>query len=169
MTIHSYPLTAVIGDYLRAGIGIGIGAVPLVFVSSKPLMNYILIAVICIFVAYGLRTVIKHLTRIEIDDEKIVVTLPFRRKIAWRDLSSLRLKYYSTKRSWLGGWLQMALRGEGQTIAIESTVSGFQEIVTRATSAAGANGVPLDDASAANLASMDKVLGGDQAFGGASP
>jgi hypothetical protein len=164
MTVHTYPLNAVIGDYLRAGAGIVIAIIPLVFVPPKPLVVAIFSIAICIFIGYGIRTVLRHRSRIEVDEEKIAVNAAKRREIPWCDLNGLRLKYFTTRSKWsmTKGWFQLVLQGGGQTIAVESSLEGFAEIAERAGHAAGQNGIALDEASAANMASL-KLPPGDAA------
>ena len=157
MNSYSYPLRAVLGDYLRAGTGTIIALFPLVVVSGKPLVTYLFGGMICLFVIYGLRTVSRHLTRIELSEEGILTTMPLRRGIAWRDLSKLRLKYFSTKRDKSNGWLQLVLTGTQGRIAVDSHLDGFRDVVTRAMEAARENGLEIDPTSVANLAALDGV------------
>jgi len=162
MTVHTYPLNAVLGDYLRAGAGIVIAIIPLVFIPPQPMVVAIFSIAICIFVVYGVRTALRHRSRIEVDDEKIAVNAAKRKEIPWRDLNGLRLKYFSTRSKWSvsKGWFQLVLEGGGETIAVESSIDGFIEIAERAGQAAGQNGITLDDASAANMAAMKLPPGG---------
>ena len=155
MTSYSYPLRAVLGDYLRAGAGIVISGFPLVMVSSKPFVTYLFGGMICLFLVYGARTVSRHFTRIEVSAEGILTTLPLRRGIAWRDLSKLRLKYFSTKRDKSNGWLQLVLTSGQGRISIDSGLDGFRDVVMRAMDAARQNGVEIDPATVANLAALN--------------
>ena len=157
MTTHTYPLIAVLGDYFRAVLGIGISIVPLVLVTSKPIITYAFIAMIVVFIGFGLRTVMRHKTRIEVDDEAIAVNLPSRRRIVWSDLGFLRLKYFSTRRNRKGGWLQMTMIGAGQRITVDSKIAGFRDLLDRATRAAAENGVELDETSLANMEAIGEA------------
>ena len=157
MSSYGYPLRAVLGDYLRAGFGIVISAFPLVMVSGKPFVTYLFGGMICLFTVYGLRTVRRHFTRIEVSEDGILTTMPLRRGIAWRELSKLRLKFFSTNRDKSNGWLQLVLTANHGRIAVDSSLDGFREIVTRAMEAARENGLEIDPASVANLAALDSV------------
>lgn len=158
MSEHTYPLGALLGDYLRAIFGIGISIIPVAMVPSKPMVTYLFAALICLFVAYGGRTLIRHHSRIWVSDEGIAVNLPLRKGIAWKELRGIRLRFFATKRNRSRGWMQLTLHGSGCRISVDSTISGFREIVARATAAAGENGISLDKSSAANMASLDRAL-----------
>jgi hypothetical protein len=162
MTEHSYPIHAVLGDYLRAIAGVGISIVPVVIVQSIPWVTYLFAAMIVLFVFYGGRTVVRHKSKIFVSEEGIAINLPQRQGIAWNELNGIRLRFFATKRSRSNGWMQLSLQGSGCKISIDSSISDFRDIATRATAAAGANGITLDEASAANMASLDQVLEGGQ-------
>lgn len=159
MSVHTYPLYSVLGDYIRAVLGVAVSAVPLIFISSRPLITYIFWGLIVVFSGYGLRTLTRHLTRIEATDEGVVANGPIRKAFAWRELSKLRLKYFSTKRDKSNGWLQLEMTGNGRRIDVDSSISGFNDMVARATDAATVNGIALDEASIANIASIKRVDG----------
>ncbi len=154
MTTHSYPLIAVLGDYFRATLGIGISIVPLVVVTGKPVVTYAFSAMIVVFIGFGLRTVLRHRTEVEVTEEAIAVNLPSRKRIAWSDLGFLRIKYFSTRRNKKNGWLQMTLAGADQRISVDSKIDGFPDILERAKRAAAENGVELDETSVANMEAL---------------
>lgn len=156
MTTYSYPMIAVIGDYFRAATGLVISIVPL-YLISRPLVTYLFGAMVVVFFAFGLRTLLRQKTRIEVTEEGIAVNLPSRRQLSWRDLEHLRIKYFSTRRNKLNGWMQLSLVGGGQAIRVDSKVDGFRDILDRATRAAAANGVALDEVTAANMAALDRL------------
>lgn len=154
MSLHTYPLTAVIGDYSRSVGGLAVSAIPFAVAPSTPLVTYLFGGMIAVFLVYALRTAARHFTRVEIGDEGIAANLPTARWIAWRDLELLRLRYYSSKRDRSRGWFQMVLAGAGQRIVIDSPITDFHSIVARSAAAASRNGVSLDEASAANVAAL---------------
>ena len=88
---------------------------------------------------------------IEADAQGIVAHGPLGTRIAWRDLTSFKLRYFSVRRDRQRGWMQLDLRGGGRRLRIESTISGFDDLATLAHDAALAKGLPVDDASQANL------------------
>ena len=157
MTTHSYPLIAVLGDYFRAAMGIAISIVPLVIIDGKPIITVVFGVMIVVFAYFGLRTLRRHQTRIEVSDAGIAVNLPKRKGFAWDELDHLRVKFFSTHRKKKTGWFQVTLGGAGHRISVDSKLTGFRELVDRATQVAAANGVELDETSAANLEAMDHV------------
>jgi hypothetical protein len=154
MSLHTYPLTAVIGDYSRAIGGLAVSMVPFAVAPSRPLITYLFGGMIAIFLIYALRTAVRHFTRIEINDEAISASLPTPRRIAWSEIETLGLRYYSAKRDRSRGWFQLTIAGTGRRLAIESTITDFHGIVTHAAAAARRNGVALDEATAANVAAL---------------
>ncbi len=157
MTTHTYPLIAVLGDYSRAAMGIAISIVPVVIIEGKPIITFLFGAMIVVFVFFGLRTVRRHMTRIEVSDEGIAVNQPSRKGFAWNELDHLRVKFFSTHRKKKTGWFQVTLGGAGHRISIDSKLTGFRDLVDRATRVAATNGIELDETSAANLEAMDHV------------
>lgn len=154
MSLHTYPLTAVIGDYSRSVGGLAVSVIPLALAPSTPLVTYLFGAMLAIFAAYALRTAARHFTRVEINDEAIMANLPSYRKIAWAAIAGLRVRFFSAKRDRSHGWFQMTIVGAGQRIVVDSTITGFHGIVASAAEAAARNGIAMDEATAANVAAL---------------
>ena len=164
MSVHTYPLYTVLGDYIRAILGVGVSTVPLFIITGKPLVTYAFWALIVVFVLYGLRSLGRHCTRIETTDDGVAASSLFRHHFAWSELSKLRLKYFSTRRDKTGGWMQLEMTGNGRRIAVNSTISDFADMLARATDAAKANGIDIDEASLANIASINVRVDGEAAI-----
>ncbi len=154
MSRHRYPLGALAADYARAAVGLACTAGPIVLADAVPVVVYILVALASLFVLYGLRTILHHLSSVEISDEAIEVTGPTGGLLRWRDLNAMTLRYYSTKKDRQGGWMQLKLSGSGRTLRLDSTIGDFSQIVERALSAARANSVALGDSTAINLTAL---------------
>ncbi len=154
MSLHTYPLTAVIGDYSRSLGGLAVSVVPFAVAPSRPLVTYLFGAMIAVFAIYALRTAARHFTRVEMNDEAIMANLPSYRKIAWTALTGLTLRFFSAKKDRSRGWFQMTILGAGQRIVIDSTITGFHGIVASAAAAAARNGIALDETTAANVAAL---------------
>lgn len=154
MSLHTYPLSAVIGDYARSAGGLAISMVPFAVAPSRPLVTYLFSAMIIAFAAYGVRTAMRHFTRIEIGDQGIGVNLPTPRGIAWTEVDTVRLRFFSTKRDRSRGWFQLVVGGAGRRIALDSSISDFHRVVARTAAAAEANGLSLDGATADNIAAL---------------
>jgi len=153
-TRHIYPASAMIGDYLRAAAGlVPTGAVfataPVGTVGAAVLGGFA-----AIFAIFGLRTVLRHGTRLEMTDTELRAQGAWRRTIAWAELDRMKLAYYSTRRDRRSGWMQLEL-GAGRTrVRLDSRIVGFDQLVHRAAEVAAWRGVALNDATVANLESL---------------
>jgi hypothetical protein len=154
MSRHRYPFAALAADYGRATAGLALTAGPIVLADAAPVVVYILAALASLFALYGLRTILHHLSSVEISDEAIEMTGPAGGMLRWRDLNAMTLKYYSTKKDRQGGWMQLKLSGSGRTIKLDSTIGDFPRIVGRALFAARANSIALGDSTTINLTAL---------------
>ncbi len=161
-TRHIYPASAMVGDYLRAAAGLiptGIlfATVPLGTVAATVLGGFA-----AMFGLFGLRTLLRHGTRVEMTDTELSVHGATRRTIAWAELDRMKLAYYSTSRDRRSGWMQLELRAGGGAgnaavstkVQIDSRIAGFDSLVRRAAEAAAFRGLALSDATVANLESL---------------
>lgn len=160
MTTHRYERSAILGDFTRGGFGLLVTAGPVLFL---PMVWWLAAAfAICavLFGIYLFRTWQRGGSVIEVDDEGIRSTGPFGRAIGWESLDSLDLRYFATRRDKEGGWMQLRLRGGGSTLAAESSLGGFETVVTRAVAAAVRNRVALSDVTRENLRALGVAAGG---------
>ncbi len=164
LSIHRYPTGSVLADYGRALAGMALTLGPLAVFNVVPVMVYILGALGALFLAFGFRTVLRHLTQVEVSSEGIRIEGPAGGAFHWRQLDAMSLRYYATRRDKMGGWMQLKIKGEGSAVTLDSTLVGFNDIVRRALSAAEENGVPLESRTLANLPSLGIVP-----FEGAGP
>lgn len=154
MTVHRYGADAVIADYARSGAGLVMTVAPLMAVPTAPAVAVLLGLGAAVFASFGAATVVRHLTRIEADDDGLHVHGPRHADVPWRSLQALRLAYFTTRRDGGNGWLQLTLQDEGRRLRIDSRIGGFETLATRAVAAAAANGVALDAATAFNVRAM---------------
>ena len=136
MTAFRHTARTLRADYLRCAAGLAMTAGP---IAALPVANgfaWPLGIAAAAFVAYGIQIAINHASPIAMDDTGIARRGPLPRRIAWAELRSLRLKYFSTRRDRRGGWMQLVLKGRQDSIRIESTLNGFEDIVRRAATAA---------------------------------
>jgi hypothetical protein len=152
MTAHSYPANALIGDYGRAAAGFAIVALPLATVELAPWVATVLGALAALFAAFGLRTATRQASRIELDDNGIATSGWRRKRLDWTRLERVKLGFYTTKRDGSNGWMQLALRGAGGRLIIDSRIEDFEAIVHAAAAAARARGLKVSPATAANFA-----------------
>jgi hypothetical protein len=150
-TRHVYPTAAMVGDYLRAAavvvpVGVVFVAVPVGTVAAVVLGSFA-----ALFGIFGLRTLLRHGTSLEMTDTELRAEGVSRRRIAWAELDRMKLAYYSTSRDRRNGWMQLELGAGGARVKLDSRIDGFDRLVSRAAEVAAARGVELDDATAANL------------------
>ncbi|MEO1248340.1 MAG: hypothetical protein AAFW76_00740 [Pseudomonadota bacterium] len=153
---HRYPLSWVLADYARGGAGLALTGLPLVLIGPAPIFAYILGALALAFIVFLARTALRHRTAYHQDTEGLSAIGPLDRapgrRIDWRDLNHLALRYYSTQRNRENGWLQLTLKSaDGTALRLESPLEGFGAIVERAVTAAQAAGVALDETTVANM------------------
>jgi len=159
MSDHRYPWAALRGDYLRAGAGLLMTVGPLFTVPVSSVAGFVLAALAVLFGALALRTMGRQLTRYEATSAavtRIGPSLPGlgRRTIAWRDLSHLKLRFYTTRRDREHGWMQLKLTGPAGGLSIDSTLHGFDDIARHAAAAARINRLALAPATASNFAAL---------------
>lgn len=146
------PLAA---DMARAGIGIALTGGPLLFVEAVPATLAIFGGLAALFALFGVRTALRYASAIELEPDEVVVKGALGGRIAWQQVTGMKLGYYTTRRDRQGGWMQLTLQGGGRRLRFDSTLEGFDRLVRRAVLAASANDIALSDATLANLAAMD--------------
>lgn len=173
MVYHRYPKRSLIRDYIRASLGTLVGIVPLIFGKPGVFFTVVLLALAGLFVGYGLRTLVMHLTAFEVRPDGIAVHGPRRRFFAWTALSEVRLRYFSTqrdkeRRDLKGGWLELKLTGGPGNLRIDSDLEGFPVILEAVAHATEQHGLPLDETTAENLTVFRKTRdAGDEDEGAA--
>lgn len=154
MSLHTYPRPALVGDYVRAGAGLALTALPLAFVPMHWVLAVLFAGAALLFSLFLTMTVQKHLTVVETDEEGIVSRGPAETSIPWSELSRLKLTYYSTRRDRQDGWMTLVLKGRGRKISLESSLSAFDTVAERAHRAAEARGLALSSATHENLMAL---------------
>lgn len=151
MSEHRYSKAGVGADYLRAGGGAIVAAAALFSVDSGPVVRIILVLVVMLFIGYGVTTWHRQRTTVHASEDGILAEGWLKIYVAWSELESVGLNYYSTKRDRKGGWMQLGLKGAGTHLKIHSTLDGFDEIVARATQEAMKRGLSLTPTTVENL------------------
>jgi len=150
-----YPPAALRADYLRAGAGAALTLVPLTAVPAGSVAGLILGGVGALFVVFGCRTWLRQRSEVIAADDGLVLTALRARKIAWRDLTGVELRYYATGRGRSHGWMQLTLTSGNTKLCLESTLDRFELIAAAAAAAAGRRGIALSPSTLENL----RVLG----------
>lgn len=151
MVTYRYPTSALAGDYARAGFGLLCTAGPLLFMNVASVMVWVLGGLSLLFATFGVRTAIKHATTFELDAEGITARGPRTTALSWGDLSSVTLRYFSTRKDREKGWMQLILKGASGSVRVDSTLEGFQDVVERAARVVKAHSLPLDPPTIANF------------------
>jgi hypothetical protein len=167
-----YPISALYADYLRVGFGLALTLGPLLLLDLAQVIAALLGVLGLLFAWFGVRTVLRHLSRVELSGDAIALSGPVSRHLAWDELERMKLAYYAPRRFRDDGWLQLTLRGRhGGAIRLDSALVGFDQVLRQASRAARAKSLPLDTATHANLAALGLGAAGgpDQAASPVSP
>ncbi len=172
MSTHRYPITSLYSDYLRVAIGLSLTMGPLLLLDLAPAVAWLLAGLALLFVWFGLRTVLRQLSSVEITARAIGIRGPLGKVLPWDELTRMKLAYYAPRsRSSLRrrdrhherderddsrrGWLQLTLQSaRSRPIRIESTLEGFDQVLRRATAVATRKQLDLDPTTMANLAAL---------------
>ncbi|MBT7363636.1 MAG: hypothetical protein HN821_02500 [Rhodospirillaceae bacterium] len=154
MTSHRYTPRALNADLLRAGIGLFCCLVPLAAVDFGTVMTLVFAIPAALFAIFGLRTWRHRSVTVHLDADGISTEGPGATRIAWRDLGGLKLSYFSTRRDREPGWMQLKLRSQNGTIALNSALEDFDDICRATFEAARSFDIEMTDASARNFAAL---------------
>ncbi len=151
MSDHHYPPDSLIPDYLRSGAGLVVTGGPLLLVNPSSIMIYVLAGLAALFLLFGARTAVRHMTRFELTDNGLRAAGPFGARVPWGELEGLELRYYSTRRDRSRGWLQLKLAAAKGRLRLDSDITDFAVIAARAAREAAWRGVELSESTRANL------------------
>lgn len=172
MTRHTYPTAAMLGDYARAAVGL----LPILAIVAITPVGAVGITVLggfaALFAVFGIRTAVRHGSRLELTEGVLRASGLLRTSISLRELDRMKLAYYSTRRDGRGGWMQLELHSGSSTLRLDSRVEGFTKMVEASARAAEARGLALSAATMANLRALGIELrlvesGHGEAAGGA--
>jgi hypothetical protein len=152
--VFTYSFSDLIGSYLRTFFGIALTAGPLLLLNPSSVIVYLLGFLFILFLCYGIRTLVRQMTRMEVSRVGIKMMGPINRTIKWEELGSFKLKYYSTRRDREAGWMHLKLKGKGLGLGIDSSISGFEDLVKTTYSAATMNGIAIDAGTVRNLQAL---------------
>ena len=154
MSQHHYPFRALMKDDIKAGLGLGVSAAPLFIDGVSTIIFYIFLALTLLFLVFGARTVIRHITFIDVSEKGVRADGPLGATVEWNDLRKVQLRYYSTRRDRENGWMDLRLKGRNRTLRIESSIRGFDAIVRAAADMARRRGLELGALTRTNLRAM---------------
>ena len=162
MSMHSYPVSVQRSDLIRGGAGLLLTAGPLIALPMHWAVALLFGAAAILFALFTARIVQRALTRYEFGEHGITAHGPLGVAIAWEDLTGLKLQFFSTRRDRQNGWMLLVLSGGNRTMKLESTLSGFDQIVDHAAEIAKAKKLPLTDTTTNNLLAMGAPVADDQ-------
>jgi len=154
MSQHHYPFRALVKDDIKASLGLGVSAAPLFIDGVSTIVFYIFVALTLLFLVFGARSVIRHITFIDVSESGVRADGPLGASVAWDDLRKVQLRYYSTRRDREKGWMDLRVKGRKRTLRIESSIGGFDAIVRAATDMARRRGLELGALTRTNLQAM---------------
>jgi hypothetical protein len=115
MNVFRYPVDSLIGDYLRAGIGMVVGLSVLANAPTSVVIVVIFGGLTALFGGFAYRTLQRHLLRVAVSAEAIRGSGLATRELPWGKLDLLKLRYYGTRRQRNreagGGFMQLTLKG----------------------------------------------------------
>ncbi|MCB9959595.1 MAG: hypothetical protein H6843_13420 [Rhodospirillaceae bacterium] len=149
-----YPTGSLLADYGRGALGLGLSTAVLLLVDAVPLVFWTFALFGAVSAWFLGRTLLRQLSAFGYDESAVWQTGPLARRIAWEELSALRLKFFSTRRDRSAGWMHLTLGGGRTTLRVESALDGFEDLVARAFEAAKARDLALSDATLANLMAL---------------
>lgn len=155
MNILYYPVSRLWPDYLRSGVGLFACLGLLLFAAPQSVIFALLTGLSLLFAWLGAITLWRQQIEIELDPTGIASHSRWgfgRRRIAmpWSDITSIGLRFYSTRRDRSEGWLQLTIEGRDTCFRVDSNLIGFPHLVRQALAAADRNGIAVSASTRAN-------------------
>ena len=158
-----YPQKTLLADYGRAAAGALLCGAPLLLLEVNRWIGAILLLGFLLFAVFLVRTAVRHRTRYLLGNDTLCADGPAGTLVEWGRIDRLKLSYFSTKRDRTDGWMQLSVGSAGgRTVRLDSSLDGFHDIVERAARAAEAAGLPLSEATRANLKAMGISVTGQE-------
>jgi len=154
MKSYSYAQAEINKEYRRAGAGVGLSLLPLLLLGPSSVIVLLLGSFLGLFSAYGIRAYGRSRAEIVVTDLAIQIRGLTEKTIQWEELETLKLAYFSTRSDGEKGWMQLKLKGGGVRLRVESTVTGFWELVDICALEARHAGIALDAVSVRNMQAL---------------
>ncbi|MGE0652235.1 MAG: hypothetical protein AB7P12_10845 [Alphaproteobacteria bacterium] len=139
-TVHRWPVRALVGDYLRAGVGLAVCFPPLLVVEWTLPVVGILGGLSGLFAWLGLRAAARQRAVVRVDESGIARG---RRLLPWSDMTRVTARRFGVRRK-DGGIVEMTLRGPRVRIALDSEITDFVTLAGRIFVNARGNGITFD-------------------------
>ncbi len=151
----AYRRLPMLADYCRGWAGLGLAALPLIAMSPTWPVTLGLLALMALFLVFLIQTWRRQRSRILLAPTGLAVSGGGQRRLDWRDLDGLRLRWFGS-RKFGRGWLELELRGGGERLVLTSALDQFDEVVAQAVQAANDRGVDLEPTTRANVEALLK-------------
>mgnify|MGYP004000567467 FL=1 len=131
MKSFKYPTCSLRGDYLRATVGLLVTVGLLIAATKITIFQYLFAAGAILFLGFFLRTAQRHLTVFHIANGTLYAQGPFGSSIQLCSVTDIQLRYFSTRkdRNGEGGWFELTIKCSKSKISIDSTITGFEQIM----------------------------------------
>ena len=144
---------ALAGDFIR---GAAAFAYTLFALLLLPVGSILFLAALLLAGVFGLYlggTASRLRTLVEVNDDGIRLSggLFGAKSIKWTQLERFELRFFSLSRDRKEGWMDLKLKGGGQTISLDDRLARFHDVLARAWDAARAADVGISDTTHANL------------------
>jgi hypothetical protein len=161
MSMHQFDRPSLYLDYTRAAFGLAVTAGPLLLLDLLPVIAWPFALLALLFAWFGVRTLVRHLSRVELSASRIALEGPLPRSVAWEELREVRLAYFAPRRAHGRGWLQLTLRGRSRRpLRLESTLDGFEDVLRCVRQVVATRELPLDPTTASNFAAVGMPTAG---------
>ena len=149
----AYRRLPLLADYFRGWAGLGLAALPLITMTPSWPVTLCLLVLIGLFVGFLVQTWRRQHSRVLLLPTGVSVIGDGQRRLAWRDLDGLRLRWFGS-RGQGRGWLELELRGGGVRLVVTSALDRFDDVVAEAVQAANDRGLPLEPITRANVEAL---------------
>ncbi|MCE9522627.1 MAG: hypothetical protein K8S25_09375 [Alphaproteobacteria bacterium] len=151
--LHRWRPAALTGDVIRGAISFGGALFVGLLVPIGSIAFFLALGLAAVFGWYLAGTISRLRSLVEVNDDGLRLSggLWPAKTIKWAQLDRFELRYFSLKRDRSEGWMDLKLRGGGQTLALDDRLDRFHEVLARAFEAARASDVGLSDTTHANL------------------
>lgn len=155
MVVCRYPPPTLAADHARALAGLALTGAPFLLPGLSAWVAVPLAGASALFLMFAARTLRRQFTTYVLDDNGLTARGPLGRRVEWRELSRLRLRFYPTRRDrrddGQDGWMVLTLTTPTASLSVDSTLEPFDPVVERALEAARRHGLALDPTTIDNL------------------
>ncbi|NQU70697.1 MAG: hypothetical protein HQ514_09105, partial [Rhodospirillales bacterium] len=85
--IYRYPRRALAAAYLRTAAGLVMIGIPMIYGNPGTVASVVLGGIALAFMAYGMRTWLRGMGRVQLDNDGISISGPFPAAVPWHELS----------------------------------------------------------------------------------